>query len=58
MFRTKYEDKNNIYLGKVYTVVTFCLSRQYKDIELKNFSKDYREAYSSFVYKEPNLMKV
>jgi hypothetical protein len=57
-FRTKFEDKNNKKLGKIYTVVTFCLNKQYNEIELNKFTKDYRAAYSSFLYKEKNLMKV
>lgn len=57
-FRLKYKDPENTGLGKTYTIITFCLDKEYSQATLDKFSQDFKNSVSEAVFNEPKYMKV
>ena len=58
IFRLNFVSETNKELGKVYSVIIFCLDHQYNNEELLNFSADIKKYYSEFIYEEKEYFKI
>jgi len=57
-FRQKFRDNFKPSLGKIFTVVIFCLDQDYPDQVLNKFSTDFINSYESAIVEEKDFNKI